>query len=64
MNYRIEISPSARQEIRALPAHVRAQAMQLIAVAVLLLIDNLFVLMYFLTSFCRRVAIRSGTVIG
>ena len=30
MNYRIELSPMARQEIRALPARVRAQALQLI----------------------------------
>ena len=30
MNYRIEISPTARQEIRALPGYVRAQAIQLI----------------------------------
>lgn len=30
MNYRIEITPSARREIRALPAHVRSQAVQLI----------------------------------
>ncbi len=30
MSYRIEISPSARQEIRALPGHVRAQALRLI----------------------------------
>ena len=30
MSYQIEISPSARQEIRALPAYVRAQALQLI----------------------------------
>ena len=30
MSYRIEISHSARQEIRALPAYVRAQALQLI----------------------------------
>lgn len=30
MSYRIEVSPSARQEIRALPAYVRAQALQLI----------------------------------
>ena len=30
MNYRIELSPTARQEIRALPARVRAQALQLI----------------------------------
>ena len=30
MSYRIEISPAARREIRALPAYVRAQAIQLI----------------------------------
>ena len=30
MSYRIEISPLARQEIRGLPAYVRAQALQLI----------------------------------
>ncbi len=30
MSCRIEISPVARQEIRALPAYVRAQAIQLI----------------------------------
>lgn len=30
MSYRIEVSHSARQEIRALPAYVRAQALQLI----------------------------------
>ena len=30
MSYRIEISHSARQEIRALPAYVRAQALRLI----------------------------------
>ena len=30
MSYRIEVSPSARQEIRTLPAYVRAQALQLI----------------------------------
>lgn len=30
MNYLVEISPSARQEVRRLPAHVRAQALQLI----------------------------------
>lgn len=30
MSYRIEISPAARQEIRSLPAYVRAQALQLI----------------------------------
>lgn len=30
MNYRIEISPQARQEISLLPGHVRAQAIQLI----------------------------------
>jgi len=30
VSYRIEISPLARQEIRALPAYVRAQAIQLI----------------------------------
>ena len=29
MNCRIEISPAARQEIRALPAYVRAQAIQI-----------------------------------
>jgi mRNA-degrading endonuclease RelE of RelBE toxin-antitoxin system len=30
VSYRIEVSHSARQEIRALPAYVRAQALQLI----------------------------------
>jgi len=30
VSYRIEVSPSARQEIRTLPAYVRAQALQLI----------------------------------
>ena len=30
MSYQIEISPLARQEIRALPAYVRTQALQLI----------------------------------
>ena len=30
MSYQIEISPSARQEIRALPGHVRAQAVRLL----------------------------------
>lgn len=30
MSYRIEITPLARREIRALPAHVRSQAVQLI----------------------------------
>jgi mRNA interferase RelE/StbE len=30
VSYRIEISPLARQEIRALPTYVRAQALQLI----------------------------------
>lgn len=30
MSYRIEITPAARGEIRALPAHVRSQAVQLI----------------------------------
>jgi len=30
VSYRIEVSPPARQEIRALPAYVRAQAVQLI----------------------------------
>jgi mRNA interferase RelE/StbE len=30
VSYQIEISPSARQEIRALPTYVRAQALQLI----------------------------------
>lgn len=30
VNYRIEVSPEARQEIRALAGHVRAQARQLI----------------------------------
>ena len=30
MSYRIEITPAARREIRALPAHVRSQAVQLI----------------------------------
>jgi len=29
VNCRIEISPAARQEIRALPAYVRAQAIQI-----------------------------------
>ena len=29
MNCRIEISPAARREIRALPAYVRAQAIQI-----------------------------------
>lgn len=31
MSYQIEVGPEARQEIRALPGHVRAQARQLIA---------------------------------
>lgn len=30
MSYRIEITPAARREIRALPAYVRSQAVQLI----------------------------------
>lgn len=30
MRYRIRISPAARQDIRSLPGHVRAQATQLI----------------------------------
>lgn len=30
MSYRIEVSPSARQEIRSLPGYVRARALQLI----------------------------------
>jgi len=30
VSYRIKLSPSARQEIRSLPAYVRAQALQLI----------------------------------
>ena len=30
MSYQIEISPAARQEIRALPGHVRAQAVKLL----------------------------------
>lgn len=30
MSYRIEIMPPARRELRALPAHVRSQAIQLI----------------------------------
>jgi mRNA-degrading endonuclease RelE of RelBE toxin-antitoxin system len=30
VRYRIEISPAARQEMRRMPAHVRAQAVQLI----------------------------------
>lgn len=30
MSYQIEVSPAARQEIRALPGHVRAQAIKLL----------------------------------
>jgi mRNA-degrading endonuclease RelE of RelBE toxin-antitoxin system len=30
VSYRIEVTPSARQEIRTLPAYVRAQALHLI----------------------------------
>lgn len=30
MSYRIEVSPAARREIRALPGYVRAQAVRLI----------------------------------
>jgi mRNA-degrading endonuclease RelE of RelBE toxin-antitoxin system len=30
VSYQIEITPTARQEIRALPAYVRSQAVQLI----------------------------------
>ncbi len=30
MSYRIEITPAARREVRALPAYVRSQAVQLI----------------------------------
>ena len=30
MSYQIEITPAARREIRALPAYVRSQAVQLI----------------------------------
>lgn len=30
MSYRIEVMPAARREIRALPAYVRSQAIQLI----------------------------------
>lgn len=28
MNYQLEISPEAQREIKALPAHIRAQALQ------------------------------------